>query len=699
MVRRLSARPYTQAVFEIALAEKQLDRWQSDLEEVVKLGQDPKIVAFLEDKRIGFSDKLKLLSGTECHINPLVFNLVCLLAHKGRLHMLPAIAEEYQHMLSSHRGIARAEVTTAAPLDDENRLKISRLLGDITGKKVEFEPEVDPSLVSGIVVRVEGKLLDGSLRSRLAALKRRVMSTKYSETAKETATEETKIHDFVSFFREQIEQFSLKETMVGIGTVVEVRDGIAWIRGLADVGYNELLEFPGDVMGFVFSLEEENAGAVILGDYTGIKGGDEVRATGRIIEVPVGEALIGRVIDPLGRPLDGRGDIEIDKVRPLEQIAPNVVDRKPVDTPIQTGIKAIDSMFPIGRGQRELIIGNRFTGKTAIALDTIINQRGGDLICIYVAIGQKASKVAQVMTALEAHGAMGHTIIVAANASESAALQYLAPYAGCSIGEEFMEKGGEALVVYDDLTRHGWAYRQMSLLLRRPPGREAYPGDMFYLHSRLLERAAKLSEESGGGSLTALPIIETQGGDIAAYIPTNVISITDGQIYVETDLFNAGIRPAINVGLSVSRVGSEAQTKAMKKVAAKLKLEMAQYRELATFAHFGAAELDKTTKEQIERGQRITEVLKQPQFAPVSLEDQVMILYAVINDFVDDIPAGQVADFEARFHEFMGSVHPEIGESIEKTRDLDSETELALKKAIGDFKERYHSERVAKIGR
>ncbi len=501
-----------------------------------------------------------------------------------------------------------------------------------------------------------------------------------------------KEQDIVSVIKAQIEQFGAPVTMVDVGTVIEVGDGIARIHGLAAARYNELLQFPGEVMGIALNLEEDNVAAIILGDDSGIKEGDEVRSTGRIAEVPVGEALIGRVVDPLGRPLDGKGKVKSSKVRPLERVAPNVVARKSVDTPVQTGIKAVDSMIPIGRGQRELIIGDRSTGKTAIALDTIVNQKGGDLVCIYVAIGQKASRVAQMVASLDAHGAMEHTIVVVANASDSVALQYLAPYAGCAIGEEFMEQGGDALIVYDDLSKHGWAYRQLSLLLRRPPGREAYPGDVFYLHSRLLERAARLNEDNGGGSLTALPIIETQAGDVSAYIPTNVISITDGQIYVETDLFNAGIRPALNVGLSVSRVGSAAQSKAMKKVAGKLKLAMAQYRELAAFAQFGTAELDKATRAQIDRGQRITEILKQPQFAPVSLEKQVMLLYAAINGYIDDVAVDRVVDFEAGFHKFMETEHPKVGKAIASTKDLSDETEKNLKAAIEEFKKGYLTE-------
>ena len=498
--------------------------------------------------------------------------------------------------------------------------------------------------------------------------------------------------DIVSVIKQQIEQFGMEVTMVDVGTVIEVGDGIARVHGLAAAKYNELLQFPNEIMGIALNLEEDSVAAVVLGDYTGIKEGDEVRCTGRIAEVPVGEALIGRVVDPLGRPIDGKGAVKTDKTLPVERVAPNVVLRQSVNTPVQTGIKAIDSMIPLGRGQRELIIGDRSTGKTAIALDTIINQKGGDLTCIYVAIGQKVSKVARVVATLETYGAMEHTIVVAANASDSVALQYLAPYAGCAIGEEFMEQGKDVLVIYDDLSKHAWAYRQLSLLLRRPPGREAYPGDVFYLHSRLLERAAKYAPEYGGGSLTALPIIETQAGDMSAYIPTNVISITDGQMYLEADLFNAGIKPALNVGLSVSRVGSSAQTKAMKQVAGKLRLELAQYRELAAFAQFGTTELDKATRAQLDRGQRITEVLKQTQYTPVSLENQVMILYAAINGYLDDVAVNKVADFEADYYKFMKTTYPKVSDAIAKTKELSAETEEALKKAIDEFKAGYSLE-------
>jgi F-type H+-transporting ATPase subunit alpha len=497
----------------------------------------------------------------------------------------------------------------------------------------------------------------------------------------------TRAHDIASIIRQQIEQFGTTVTMVDVGTVVKVADGIAHIHGLAGVKYNELLQFPQGIMGIALNLEEDSVGAVVLGDCSEIKEGDEVRCTGRILEVPVGKGLIGRVIDPLGQPLDGKGPLKWKKTRPLERIAPNVVLREPVRVPVHTGIKAIDSMIPIGRGQRELIIGDRSTGKSAICIDTILSQKGGDLICIYAAIGQKTSKVAQTVATLESYGAMEHTIVVSATASDPASMQYLCPYAACAIGEEFMEQGKDALVIYDDLYKHAWCYRQISLLLRRPPGREAYPGDVFYLHSRLLERAAKLAPEHGGGSLTALPIIETQLGDLAAYIPTNVISITDGQIYLETDLFNAGIRPAMNVGLSVSRVGGNAQTQAMRKVAGRLRLELAQYRELSAFAQFGTADLDKSTRAQLERGQRITEVLKQPQYLPLPLEKEVTILYAVINGYLDDVPLEKIAAFEDAFHRFMGTNHPEIGKGIASTKDLTPEKEEALKKAIAEFKQ------------
>jgi F-type H+-transporting ATPase subunit alpha len=490
--------------------------------------------------------------------------------------------------------------------------------------------------------------------------------------------------EIASILREQIESFGSTVTATDVGSVIEAGDGVARIHGLSGAMYSELLEFANGTMGIALNLEEESVSAVVLGEYSDIKEGDEVRSTGRIIEVPVGDALIGRVVDALGNPIDGKGPIRTDRTRPIERIAPGVTLRQSVNQPVQTGIKSIDAMFPIGRGQRELIIGDRSTGKTAIALDTIINQKGGDLICIYVAIGQKAAKVAQVVGILEEAGAMEHTIVVAANASESAALQYLAPYAGCTMGEEIMESGRDALIVYDDLSKHAWAYRQISLLLRRPPGREAYPGDVFYLHSRLLERAARLQ---AGGSLSALPIIETQANDVSAYIPTNVISITDGQIYLESDLFNAGIRPAINTGLSVSRVGSSAQTKAMKAVSGGLKGDMSQYRELAAFAQFGTSDLDAATRRQLERGQRATEILKQDQFQPLSLAEEVAVIYALTGGLLDDVPVNKVRSFESELRKYLGSNQRDLVAEIQANPVMTPELQERLKSVVNSFKD------------
>jgi F-type H+-transporting ATPase subunit alpha len=496
------------------------------------------------------------------------------------------------------------------------------------------------------------------------------------------------LDDFTRQLKEQIQQFEAPPSVVDVGTVTEVGDGIARIRGLQNAMASEILEFSTGTLGIALNLDEDTVGAIIMGEYSGIQEGDIVRSTGRIASVPVGDAMVGRVVNALGQPIDGKGPIETDAFRPVERIAPNVVVRKSVDTPVQTGIKAIDAMIPIGRGQRELIIGDRQTGKTAIAIDTIINQKGKDLICIYVAIGQKRASVAQVVATLEKHGAMDHTIVVAATASDPAALQFLAPYAGTAMGEEFMEQGKDALIVYDDLSKHAWAYRQVSLLLRRPPGREAYPGDVFYLHSRLLERSAKLDAEYGGGSLTALPVIETQAGDVSAYIPTNVISITDGQIYLEADLFYAGIRPALNVGLSVSRVGSSAQTKAMKQVAGRMKLELAQGRELAAFAQFGS-DLDKATQRQLDRFQRLTQLLKQPQYQPLSLAQEVTIIYAGTKGYIDHIEIDRISEWEQKFYQFMTSSHPEIGNAIEREKKLTPEIEDALKLAIDEFNKQF----------
>jgi F-type H+/Na+-transporting ATPase subunit alpha len=497
--------------------------------------------------------------------------------------------------------------------------------------------------------------------------------------------EAIKANEINEIIRSQIENFDAAMTVAEIGTVIKVGDGIAEIHGLEKVMAGELLEFPYEVRGLALNLEEDKVGCVLFGDFQKIKEGDEVKRTKRIMSVPVGDALVGRVVDALGNPIDGKGDIVTDTYNSIERIAPGIIDRQPVNQPLQTGLKAIDSMVPIGRGQRELIIGDRQTGKTAVAIDTIINQRGKDVICVYVAIGQKASTVAQVVKKLEDFGAMDYTIVVSATASDPAAMQFLAPYAGVAMGEFFRDSGRHALTIYDDLSKQAAAYREISLLLRRPPGREAYPGDVFYLHSRLLERAAKMSDARGGGSLTSLPIIETQAGDISAYIPTNVISITDGQIFLESDLFNSGVRPAINVGNSVSRVGGAAQIKAMKQVAGSLRIDLAQFRELAAFAQFGS-DLDKSTQAQLERGKRLTEILKQGQYQPMEVEKQVLIIWTATNGHLDDVAVEDIRRFEQEFSSFAESAHPAVLDTIRTKKSIDDDLKSAMKEAVEDFK-------------
>jgi F-type H+-transporting ATPase subunit alpha len=500
------------------------------------------------------------------------------------------------------------------------------------------------------------------------------------------------VEELTQVIREQIENFQSKVAVDEVGTVVTLGDGIARLHGLDKVMAGELVEFPHGVSGIAMNLDQDQVGCVLLGDYTEIREGDEVRRTGHVISVPVGDAMIGRVVDALGKPIDDRGPILTDEFSPIERLAPGVIDRQPVEEPMATGLKAIDSMIPVGRGQRELLIGDRQTGKTAAALDTIINNKGGDLICVYCAIGQKRSSIAQVVKTLTNYGAMDYTIVVAASASEPAPMQYVAPYSATAIGEYFRDNKRHALIIYDDLSKHAASYREISLLLRRPPGREAYPGDVFYLHSRLLERAAKLSDKNGGGSLTALPIIETQAGDVSAYIPTNVISITDGQIYLETDLFNSGVRPAVNVGLSVSRVGGSAQIKAMRQVAGSLKLELAQYRELAAFAQFGS-DLDKTTKEQLGRGQRLVELLKQGQYAPLSFSKQILIIYAGTNGFLDDLAIDDVLAFEKGLYQHVETVNPGLLNTIMERKVLDDGLKADMQKTLQSFKERFVAER------
>ena len=491
--------------------------------------------------------------------------------------------------------------------------------------------------------------------------------------------------DIASIIKEQIKKFGDDLKVEQTGIVTEAGDGVVRAQGLSNVKANEIVQFQNDVYGLALNLEEDTVGMVILGDYLGIKEGDEVKSTGRIVEVPAGNDMIGRVLNPLGQPIDGKGSISTSDTMEVEKIAPGVVERQSVSEPVQFGVKVVDGLVPIGRGQRELVIGDRGTGKTAVCLDAIINQKDGDLICIYVSIGQRASKVANIVNQLETNGAMDHTLVVTANASESAALQYLAPYSGCAIGEYFMSQGKDVLIVYDDLTKHAWAYRQMSLLLRRPPGREAYPGDVFYLHSRLLERAAKLNPEYGGASMTALPVIETQAGDVSAYIPTNVISITDGQLYLEPDLFNSGIRPAVNLGLSVTRVGSAAQTKAMKSVSGSLKIQMAQFRELETFAQFGTSDLDDATKQQLDRGQRILELLKQNEASPVTMEQQVCMFHIANEGVLDDIPVEKVKEFEMGWYDYAESNMSEVLNTIKSSGELSDDA----KKTISEISSKY----------
>jgi F-type H+-transporting ATPase subunit alpha len=497
--------------------------------------------------------------------------------------------------------------------------------------------------------------------------------------------------DIVSEIKKEIADLQTEAKAKNIGVITELGDGVAKVEGLSEVAYNELVDLPHNLRGLALNLEETSVGIVVFGDYTKLSEGDEVRSTGKILQVPVGEALAGRVINALGEPVDGKGPIKATKTFPVEKIAPGVISRESVNTPLQTGLKAVDSMIPIGQGQRELIIGDRGLGKTAITTDTIINQKSTNVVCIYVAVGQKTSKIAQTVATLESAGAMKHTIVVSAPATDSATMQFIAPYAGCAMGEYFMEKGMDALVIYDDLTKHAWAYRQLSLLLKRPSGREAYPGDVFYLHSRLLERAAKLNKDYGGGSLTALPIIETQAGDVSAYIPTNVISITDGQIYLEGDLFYAGVRPAINVGLSVSRVGGSAQIKAMKQVAGSLRLDLAQYRELAAFAQFGS-DLDEATQKRLERGKRIVEILKQPQYVPMEVEKQIVIIWAAVKGHLDNIPPDMILDFEEKFLDFMSTRRKKELEAVAKEKVLSEKIEKDLEKSIGEFKKGFKTE-------
>lgn len=578
-------------------------------------------------------------------------------------------------------GIIPVVLTTAKELTVSEKDTVAKFIGDKLGYLVYLETTVDPSIIGGSVLKAGDQIYDASVKRQME----KVSDAMAKNNAKGSLTDFSAVAESLA---KTVEETDIKPDMEEVGTIEKVGDGIATVTGLGHAMAGELVSLNGGVSGMVQNLMPDRVGIVLMGGETTVKQGDIVRRTGKLMQVPVGDGLLGRVVNPLGEPIDGLGEIKYNATCPVESPSPGIADRKPVDVPLQTGIKAIDAMVPIGRGQRELIIGDRGTGKSAIAIDTIINQKGNGVICVYVAIGQKASTVARLSRTLEKYGAKDYTIIVAATAAQSAPLQYLAPYAGVSMAEYFMDQGKDVLCIYDDLSKHAVAYRAMSLLLRRPPGREAYPGDVFYLHSRLLERAARRNEQAGGGSITALPIIETLAGDVGGYIPTNVISITDGQIYLETDLFYAGIRPAINVGLSVSRVGGSAQIKAMKSVAGTLRLDLAQYRELAAFAQFGS-DLDKTTKAQLDRGIRMTELLKQPQYSPLPVQKQVMSIFAGTKGYLDDVATSDVTRFEAEMLKYLDTNAPEIGEDIVKNKKITDANEAALKKAIEDFKQTF----------
>lgn len=578
-------------------------------------------------------------------------------------------------------GIIPVVLTTAKELTVSEKDTVAKFIGDKLGYLVYLETTVDPSIIGGSVLKAGDQIYDASVKRQME----KVSDAMAKNNAKGSLTDFSAVAESLA---KTVEETDIKPDMEEVGTIEKVGDGIATVTGLGHAMAGELVSLNGGVSGMVQNLMPDRVGIVLMGGETTVKQGDIVRRTGKLMQVPVGDGLLGRVVNPLGEPIDGLGEIKYNATRPVESPSPGIADRKPVDVPLQTGIKAIDAMVPIGRGQRELIIGDRGTGKSAIAIDTIINQKGNGVICVYVAIGQKASTVARLSRTLEKYGAKDYAIIVAATAAQSAPLQYLAPYAGVSMAEYFMDQGKDVLCIYDDLSKHAVAYRAMSLLLRRPPGREAYPGDVFYLHSRLLERAARRNEQAGGGSITALPIIETLAGDVGGYIPTNVISITDGQIYLETDLFYAGIRPAINVGLSVSRVGGSAQIKAMKSVAGTLRLDLAQYRELAAFAQFGS-DLDKTTKAQLDRGIRMTELLKQPQYSPLPVQKQVMSIFAGTKGYLDDVATSDVTRFEAEMLKYLDTNAPEIGEDIVKNKKITDANEAALKKAIEDFKQTF----------
>ena len=675
------ARVYAEALFEAAKEKGKLDVIRE------QLGQFADALAATRDLQLFFfspyfssAEKEEGLKKSIVDAEPELVNFLELLIEKHRMPVLFRIRRQFDALWAKENKRLGVTVTSAVELDPEIAQRIGSEIEEQTGNTVELQSRVDPDILGGLVVQVGNMVLDTSIRNRLEKLRK---SVAHGGVGKETkAVMEIKPDEIASILRERIEGLDVESADLSeVGTVLEIGDGIARIHGVDNCMSLEMLELPHDVVGLALNLEEDNVGAVLFGDWDKVSEGDTVKRTGKLLEIPVGEQLLGRLVDPLGRPLDDKGDINTTETRSAEHKAPGVVHRQPVVEPMQTGLKAIDSMIPIGRGQRELIIGDRQTGKTAIAIDTIINNKDSDLVCIYIAIGQRMSTVVQVMETLEENGAMDNTIIVAAPADEAAPIKYMAPYAGCAMGEYFLYQGKHALVIYDDLSKHAAAYRQMSLLLRRPPGREAYPGDVFYLHSRLLERAVKLSDEQGGGSLTALPVIETQAGDISAYIPTNVISITDGQIFLESDLFYSGVRPAINVGTSVSRVGGNAQTKAMKKVASQLRLDLSQYRELEAFAQFGS-ELDPETQKQLARGERMVEALNQKELQPMPVAEQVASIYAGTGGYLDRIKTERVTEFLGNLISRLHSENQDLLDRINESGELSDEDEETLGKAI-----------------
>jgi F-type H+-transporting ATPase subunit alpha len=674
------------ALLRVAQDAKKTDQILMEAEQIVEtFDREGVFYRFFCSPSVSNEEKKSVLRQIyEGQIEPELLSFLMTLIDRNSESLFKEVVRNYRILLDESQGVSTGIVYSVVPLSEERLEALKNKLEVHLTKKVKLLNRIDNTLIGGIRIFIDGQLIDASIKKRLEDLTERL------KTSDDKAQDESP-DSLTKAIEEEISEYKNELGLTYYGTVTQVGDGIARVYGLDNCMAGELLEFPGQVYGMALNLEHDSVGTVILGRDTEIKEGDLVKPTGKVVQVPVGNALIGRVVNALGQPIDGKGPIKANKTRPIESEAPSVLDRKSVNQPLQTGIKAIDSMIPIGRGQRELIIGDRQTGKTAIAIDTIINQKDEDVICIYVAIGQKKSTVAQLVETLENKGAMKYTIVVSATASDVAPLQYMAPYAGCAMAEEFMYQGKDVLIIYDDLSKHAVAYRTVSLLLRRPPGREAFPGDVFYLHSRLLERAAKLSDELGGGSITALPIIETQAGDVSAYIPTNVISITDGQIFLETELFFSGQRPAVNSGISVSRVGGNAQIKAMKKVSSRVRLELAQYRELEGFAQFGS-DLDKDTKRRLDHGRILMEILKQGQYQPVKVEHQVMIIYAAINGLLDDIKVEKIRDFEFKLYEFIDTNYPEIGRKIKTTGDLDEETELSLKNAIEELKEEYDTD-------